>query len=171
MSHNAVVGVVDGGTVHSIYVQHGRLLDLAPVLLKHYRRESKVLDLIHEGDAVQIRDEIGRAHGVCDGSNRRKRCKNWSHFYMRDRGEILPASPFERGNMADFRKRLYDGELFLFQNGKWWTTNQDPDLSIETLAKAPLVPLLQALRTVRAQDRRQRAGARTYVTKGRHARR
>lgn len=110
MSTRSYIGIENSdGTVDYIYCHwDGYLSNNGQILNDHYQDESKVRQLIVEGDASYIKPEIGTKHSFGDVPG------NECTFYRRDRGEdIVPRA-------SDCIEELPTDECaYVFRNGHW----------------------------------------------------
>ena len=121
MATRAIIAKLDNKGVKAIYNHSDGYLEHAGrILAEHYRDESKVDELIAQGDVSIIDENIGVKIDFNDYKTRyaNKQCK----FYMRDRGEKYKQAEQlkDETELIEFSKGCDVDFVYMFAYGYWY---------------------------------------------------
>ena len=121
MATRAIIAKLDDKGVKAIYNHSDGYLEHAGrILAEHYRDESKVDELIAQGDVSIIDENIGVKIDFNDYKTRyaNKQCK----FYMRDRGEKYKHAEQlkDENELIEFSKGCDVDFVYMFAYGYWY---------------------------------------------------
>ena len=121
MATRAIIAKLDNKGVKAIYNHSDGYLEHAGrILAEHYRDESKVDELLNQGDLSAIDKNIGVKIDFNDYKTRyaNKQCK----FYMRDRGEKYKQAEQlkDENELIEFSKGCDVDFIYMFAYGYWY---------------------------------------------------
>ena len=121
MATRAIIAKLDDNGVKAIYNHSDGYLEHAGrILAEHYRDESKVDELIAQGDVSIIDENIGVKIDFNDYKTRyaNKQCK----FYMRDRGEKYKQAEQlkDETELIEFSNNCDVDFIYMFAYGYWY---------------------------------------------------
>ena len=121
MATRAIIAKLDNKGVQAIYSHSDNYLEhTGRILDEHYRDESKVDELIAQGDVSIIDENIGVKIDFNDYKTRyaNKQCK----FYMRDRGEKYKQAEQlkDETELIEFSKGCDVDFVYMFAYGYWY---------------------------------------------------
>jgi len=121
MATRAIIAKLDNKGVKAIYNHSDGYLEYAGrILAEHYRDESKVDELIAQGDVSIIDENIGVKIDFNDYKTRyaNKQCK----FYMRDRGEKYKHAEQlkDETELIEFSNNCDVDFIYMFAYGYWY---------------------------------------------------
>ena len=121
MATRAIIAKLDNKGVKAIYNHSDGYLEHAGrILAEHYRDESKVDELIAQGDVSIIDENIGVKIDFNDYKTRyaNKQCK----FYMRDRGEKYKQAEQlkDETELIEFSNNCDVDFIYMFAYGYWY---------------------------------------------------
>ena len=122
MATRAVIGKLqtDGRGIKAIYLHSDGYLEHAGrILNEHYQDESKVDELLAQGDVSSLNENIGEKLPFNDYMlfHEKKQCR----FYHRDRGEDLMFNEFESDiEYIEWAAELANGFIYLYAYGAWY---------------------------------------------------
>ena len=121
MATRAIIAKLDDKGVKAIYNHSDGYLEHAGrILAEHYRDESKVDELIAQGDVSIIDENIGVKIDFNDYKTRyaNKQCK----FYMRDRGEKYKHAEQlkDETELIEFSNNCDVDFIYMFAYGYWY---------------------------------------------------
>ena len=121
MATRAIIAKLDNKGVKAIYNHSDGYLEHAGrILAEHYRDESKVDELIAQGDVSIIDENIGVKIDFNDYKTRyaNKQCK----FYMRDRGEKYKHAEQlkDETELIEFSNNCDVDFIYMFAYGYWY---------------------------------------------------
>jgi hypothetical protein len=121
MATRAIIAKLDDNGVKAIYNHSDGYLEHAGrILAEHYRDESKVDELIAQGDISIIDENIGVKIDFNDYKTRyaNKQCK----FYMRDRGEKYKHAEQlkDENELIEFSNNCDVDFIYMFAYGYWY---------------------------------------------------
>jgi hypothetical protein len=121
MATRAIIAKLDDNGVKAIYNHSDGYLEHAGrILAEHYRDESKVDELIAQGDISIIDENIGVKIDFNDYKTRyaNKQCK----FYMRDRGEKYKHAEQlkDETELIEFSNNCDVDFIYMFAYGYWY---------------------------------------------------
>ena len=111
----------DGSGIKAIYLHSDGYLEHAGrILAEHYKDESKVDELLEQGDVSMLDENIGVKIDFNDYKTRyaNKQCK----FYMRDRGEKYKHAEQlkDETELIEFSKNCDVDFIYMFAYGSWY---------------------------------------------------
>ena len=126
MATRAIIAKLDDKGVKAIYNHSDGYLEHAGrILAEHYRDESKVDELIAQGDVSIIDENIGVKIDFNDYKTRyaNKQCK----FYMRDRGEKYKQAEQlkDETELIEFSNNCDVDFIYMFAYGYWYVYDID----------------------------------------------
>lgn len=122
MSTRSRIGIETYNGIRHIYCHFdGYPEGVGKVLLKHYKTEAKILELMDLGDISFLGQEIGEKHDF----DRKRR--DWCMAYHRDRGD--PLEQVSSVSVEAFYRYSYEcwaEYIYLWRDNKWHWTNVQP---------------------------------------------
>ena len=110
----------DGSGIKAIYLHSDGYLEHAGrILNEYYQDESKVDELLAQGDVSSLNENIGEKLPFDDYMlfHKKKQCR----FYGRDRGEDLMFNEFESDiEYVEWAAELANGFIYLYAFGAWY---------------------------------------------------
>ena len=122
MATRATIAKLDNNGVKTIYLHSDGYLEHAGIILdEHYRDESKVDELLAQGDVSSLNENIGEKLPFNDYMlfHEKKQCR----FYGRDRGEDKKEAAIlkDENELIKFATEKCDAEyIYMFAYGSWY---------------------------------------------------